>query len=74
MTSFLCCQVNIKGKHGRTPLYIAAEGGHVFIVKCLLAHPNIEVNCRWDFIKISSRYASVVTVFVSGTLLGAPLL
>ena len=46
----------------------------MFIVKCLLAHPDIEVNCRWGVIKISSRYASVVTVFVSGTLLGAPLL
>ena len=38
--------VNIKGKHGRTPLYIAAEGGHVFIVKCLLSHTSIDVNSR----------------------------
>ena len=38
--------VNIKGKHGRTPLYIAAEGGNVFIVKCLLSHTNIDVNSR----------------------------
>ena len=37
---------NIKGKHGRTPLYIAAEGGHVFIVKCLLSHTSIDVNSR----------------------------
>jgi len=37
-------KVNIKGRHGRTPLYIAAEEGHVFVVKCLLAHPDIDVN------------------------------
>ena len=37
---------NIKGRHGRTPLYIAAEEGHVFVVKCLLAHSTIDVNSR----------------------------
>ena len=36
----------IKGRHGRTPLYIAAEEGHVFVVKCLLAHSTIDVNSR----------------------------
>ena len=71
-------QVNIKGKHGRTALYLAAEGnklchsvdvcpdklspiainvpeylymffagGHIFIVKLLLQHPDIDVNSRY---------------------------
>jgi len=39
-------RVNIKGKHGRTALYLAAEGGHIFIVKLLLQHPDIDVNSR----------------------------
>jgi len=39
-------RVNIKGKHGRTPLYLAAEGGHIYIVKLLLQHPDIDVNSR----------------------------
>ena len=41
-------QVNIKGKHGRTALYLAAEGGHIFIVKLLLQHPDIDVNSRYS--------------------------
>ena len=40
-------QVNIKGKHGRTAMYLAAEGGHIFIVKLLLQHPDIDVNSRY---------------------------
>lgn len=39
-------RVNIKGKHGRTAMYLAAEGGHIFIVKLLLQHPDIDVNSR----------------------------
>lgn len=39
-------RVNIKGKHGRTALYLAAEGGYVYVVKLLLQHPDIDVNSR----------------------------
>ena len=27
-------------------MYLAAEGGHIFIVKLLLQHPDIDVNSR----------------------------
>ena len=48
--------MNIKGKHGRTALYLAAEGNSVFCVILISGRPYIFIHLLLEYIVISIHF------------------